>query len=238
MVLLFINALIGGWLDISWIFAFDAGWLVRLFAPFLLFFVSISIFVSFSKQVSALQDYKLRYKAFKYNTAVFNVLLSAGKPVIAGVGNLGVRLGSATAKHTLLKVCNPYCDPCAKVHPQVETLLAECPDIALQVIFTASGELEDPKTTPVAHFLALQADYKSATVQDALHTWYQNPRKAYKDFASRFPLQSDPALQHENIRKMNAWCKSMKITHTPTFFLNGHQLPETYVLADLKYLLE
>ncbi|PUZ29772.1 hypothetical protein DCC81_10130 [Chitinophaga parva] len=36
---------------------------------------------------------------------------------------------------------------------------------------------------------------------------------------------------------MYEWCKKTNVTFTPTFFLNGYQLPENYSISDLKYFL-
>ena len=39
------------------------------------------------------------------------------------------------------------------------------------------------------------------------------------------------------IAAMNDWCHQTEIAFTPTFFINGYQLPPIYKIKDLDYLL-
>jgi protein-disulfide isomerase len=43
--------------------------------------------------------------------------------------------------------------------------------------------------------------------------------------------------QGKALESMDAWCKEIGIAFTPTFYVNGHQLPELYAVADLKHFL-
>jgi protein-disulfide isomerase len=36
---------------------------------------------------------------------------------------------------------------------------------------------------------------------------------------------------------MDSWCQEIGIAYTPTFFVNGYQLPKMYKIEDLKYLM-
>jgi len=42
-------------------------------------------------------------------------------------------------------------------------------------------------------------------------------------------MNGEPDLQKEILKAMDTWCKEVGITHTPTFFVNGHELPGQYV---------
>lgn len=39
--------------------------------------------------------------------------------------------------------------------------------------------------------------------------------------------------QDTKIDAMHDWCKAEQITHTPTLFINGYQLPQEYSIEDL-----
>jgi protein-disulfide isomerase len=43
--------------------------------------------------------------------------------------------------------------------------------------------------------------------------------------------------QGDKLEVMDKWCKVMKIEATPTFFVNGYQLPAVYKIENVKYLL-
>jgi len=47
-------------------------------------------------------------------------------------------------------------------------------------------------------------------------------------------MNGELTLQKEKIYAMRAWCDSMKIRVTPTIFVNGAELPESYLIAELK----
>ncbi|MGF7230552.1 DsbA family protein, partial [Arachidicoccus sp.] len=44
-------------------------------------------------------------------------------------------------------------------------------------------------------------------------------------------------LTGEKMAAMYRWCNKEGVMTTPTFFVNGHRLPEMYSVADLKYFL-
>ena len=50
-------------------------------------------------------------------------------------------------------------------------------------------------------------------------------------------MNGELKLQTEKVKAMHDWCNEVDIQFTPTFFINGHQLPEIYSLADLQYFL-
>jgi len=43
--------------------------------------------------------------------------------------------------------------------------------------------------------------------------------------------------QAAKLEAMSNWCKEIKIQATPTFLVNGYQLPEAYKIEDVKYLI-
>lgn len=40
--------------------------------------------------------------------------------------------------------------------------------------------------------------------------------------------------QQEKLLAMKTWCEKEGISHTPTIFINGRQLPKEYRIADIK----
>ena len=58
--------------------------------------------------------YKAAYKRLLYNPETFNHLLQQQPIAPDGYQNLGIEIGNPNAENTIIKVCNPYCSPCAK----------------------------------------------------------------------------------------------------------------------------
>lgn len=189
-------------------------------------------------QAQQANNYKKENLKLKYNKEIFNALLSKQKPLSVAPLNLGIRLGSPQAKHTIITVCNPYCSPCAKAHSLLDKIL-ENNDVKLQIIFTASNDETDRRTLPVKHLMALYANADSTFMRNAINDWYISGSKDYKAFAAKYIVAGAFLKDQENtIEKMSQWCKEMEITFTPTVFVNGYQLPDVYTIEDLSYLLD
>ena len=74
-------------------------------------------------------------------------------------------------------------------------------------------------------------------VRKAMDDWYNADKKDYEAFAAQYPMNGELQLQNKKIEYMSEWCKEIDIQFTPTFFINGYQLPDIYNIGDIKYLL-
>lgn len=173
----------------------------------------------------------------KHNSQVFNALLEKQKKINKPTAGLGITLGNPDGIIKLIKVCNPYCTPCAMAHPAIDELLNSNPDIQLQIIFTASGEEDDYKNLPVEHLLTIAERGDELLTRQALDDWYLMGNTDYERFALKYPINREQKNQIEKIKAMYRWNISEKIAYTPTFFMNDFQLPEIYNVSDLKYFL-
>lgn len=181
---------------------------------------------------------KREHLRLKFNTEVFDTLLKKQKQISVPVDGLGIDIGKADAKHLLIKVCNPYCGPCAKAHPKIEKLISENPDlIKAKIIFTATMYEKDYRTEVVKHLLAVASKNDAELTTKALDDWYLADKKNYKTFAAKYPLNGEIEKQTASIVRMEKWCDDMKVTATPTIFINGYQFPDVYDIGDLEYFL-
>ncbi|MBB6270901.1 putative membrane protein/thiol-disulfide isomerase/thioredoxin [Pedobacter cryoconitis] len=173
----------------------------------------------------------------KHNPQIFEALLEKQKKITGNTDGLGILLGNSEAIYKLIKVCNPYCGPCAKAHLPIDELLQSHPDLQVQIIFTAENIDCDIRATTVKHLLAIAKNNSESTVKKALDEWYLAKTKDYKLFAIKFPMNGELKQQDANVEAMSQWCNDNNIMFTPTFFVNGYQLPEMYSISDLKYLI-
>lgn len=127
------------------------------------------------------ERYKKELSKLKYNKEIFNALLIKQKKISVSAEGLGILLGNPSAPHTIIKVCNPYCGPCAKAHAVIDEILKENEDVKVQVIFTAKNDEADIKFNPVKHFMALyQTNPKN--IHKVLDVWYGAEKKIMKNF--------------------------------------------------------
>lgn len=182
-------------------------------------------------------EYKNRFFRMKKDPRIFEALLAKQKHITASADGLGITLGNLNATNTIIKVCNPYCGPCAKAHPEIHELIHTNKNLKVQILFTATAEETDKRSKPVKHLLAVAEKQNKQLTEKALDDWYLSAGKDYDAFAAKYPMNGELKQQDAKIIAMNNWCDEVKIEFTPTFFVNGYQLPENYTINELKYFL-
>lgn len=173
----------------------------------------------------------------KHNPQIFEALLAKQKVLSNSPDGLGIILGNPDARNTLIKVCNPYCGPCAKAHPLIDELLDCIPDLKVQIILMATNDERDSRNAPVRHLLAISSKGNQMEIKKALDDWYLADTKDYEVFSRKYPLNGELKEQNDKITAMETWCELERIAVTPTFFINNCQLPDIYSANDLKYFL-
>ena len=151
---------------------------------------------------------------------------------------IGIDIGNPVANHTIIKVCNPYCGPCARAHPKIEELIDQNKNIRAKIIFTTANEETNPAVKPVRHLLAIAEQNNVEKIRQALDDWYLPKNKDYTQFAKKYPINGELIKQDHKIEKMAKWCKAMDVFATPTFFIDGYELPDAYSIEDLQYFLQ
>ncbi|MDO5979787.1 cysteine peptidase family C39 domain-containing protein [Flavivirga spongiicola] len=181
--------------------------------------------------------YKRLLKKIKNNPDVLEGLLIKSRKIEGTTEGLGISINQEKkVKYHVVKVCNPYCGPCAKAHPILEDLV-NAGKINLQILFTARSS-KDTKGKPVSHFLAIDEQGNKTKTQQALDDWYHAEEKDYEVFASKYPMNGELEKQNNKIEAMRNWCEAEHITHTPTIFINEYELPKEYSVEDLKEVLQ
>ena len=181
----------------------------------------------------SLRVYKSAYRRLQYHPEVFTAMLKNQTEIATGYERLGLTMGNPEAKNVIVKVCNPFCGPCAKAHGKIEELLQKKSDVKLRIVFAPTGGQQSPLV--IRHLLSLARSGRDNVLHEALSAWY-NGDKQYASFAKRFPVDLDPETLAE-VNDMEQWCKKANITSTPTFFVNGYQLPYDYEVGELSLVL-
>jgi thiol-disulfide isomerase/thioredoxin len=180
---------------------------------------------------------KREYLRIKFNPQVFDALLKKQKAITISVDHLGIDLGKKGAPNSLVKVCNPYCGPCARAHSKIEKLLEEHSNLSVKIIFVQPSNQNDLLSKPTKHLMAITAKQNEQLTKKALDDWYLTEKKDYGVFANKYSMNGELLGQDHKLNAMGDWCREMEIVATPTFFWNGYQLPDAYGIEDLEYFL-
>jgi thiol-disulfide isomerase/thioredoxin len=183
-----------------------------------------------------LQGVKSKLAKFMANREVFDYFLSSSRKILTKPAGLGIFLKGQSSKFHVLKVCNPYCGPCARTHPILEQLY-EAGNIDLQILFLTGG-YDQTQIQTVSHLMAIASNGQTEYTRQALDDWYIPEKKEYDAFAAKYPMNGELAQQKTMIKAMQDWAEKEQITHTPTIFINGYELPSAYAVEDLKYVLQ
>lgn len=233
---LLVNAIISSFYLTNHDGIFETNWQAAFAATiFAVLVLSLMYYaVPLIKQAREGQEYRKRWARIRYNPDVFNMLLKKGSILSSIPTDLGIVVGNPAAKSEIIKVCNPYCGPCSKAHPELEAIISKNSDVRLRIIFTAYGNKSEHLTAPARHLLAIHEKYNQETVKEALDNWYNDDEKDYEAFASRYPMNGELNKQSEKTNAMEKWCKEMKIRATPSLFIDGYELPQGYSISELK----
>jgi len=230
----------------------NLSWVLTILIAFISPLIAIVSLIPLLQKAKESKSSQNKLQQLKHNPQIFEALLGRQKAVTEPADGLGITLGNPAAKYKLIKVCNPYCGPCAKAHLPIEELLANNPDVQVQIIFTSTNKDEDYRTPPVKHLMAIAEQNDIELTKQALDDWYLAEKTDYAVFAAKYPMNGALKKQDAKIEAMSNWCHKTGISFTPTFFVslqaakNGelqtmesefHQLPEIYSVTDLKYFL-
>lgn len=232
----FILALAGHWYNYP-VEGISMHTLSLLLVSFLLPIIVLTLLLPAYRDIKSNKHYQKELRSIKYNPRVFNSLLNQQKSIVQSTEGLGIVIGAPDAKNKIIKVCNPYCQPCAEAHIVMERLLNNSDNVQLQIIFNISADEKDIRVPPVKHLLALNSKQDATLTRQALNDWYLPGRKNYISFAERYPLNGELDQQEAKLQAMSDWCSGNRITYTPTIFVNGYELPPNYNFNDLKYFL-
>lgn len=233
----FISILAGWHRSITLEHFFSTEFIMSALFSYSIIIVGLNIVLPAFRKTKEGRKNKIELQRLKQNPQIFNTLLSKQKHIKEQSESLGIILGNPNATNKIIKVCNPYCNPCARAHFPIEELLKHNPDLQVQIIFNATNSEEDIRAAPVKHLLAIAEKEVESITKQALDSWYSSKKKNYEQFASRYPMNGELKKQDEKLEAMNDWCRKMEISHTPTFFINGHELPDIYTVNDLKYFV-
>ena len=232
IVLLFLTALIGGAYSRIGTITLQS----LLFIVGCLFLSSAMVYFLwlFSQKKRSSNYYEKAFISFKYTPSVFHSLLEQQQKINISVDGYGITLGNKEGKIHIIKVCNPYCSHCADAQVVLQRLMSENSDIKLQIIFIFNPESEEYKLTPIDRFLSLY--HEGFDMEPILTEWYTDKKKNSEDFILKHPVKvQSTQWNNDNAKAMFHFCEEMKITGTPTIFINGFRLPDTYSVKDLKY---
>lgn len=186
-------------------------------------------------KASLIKTLQRQLRIFKYNSDLFNLALTQQTHYVIDKELLPIVLGNPNAKTVITVVSNPFCGPCRLTHKFLDEWLQENEDFKLQLLF-ANDDGDNSHAKLARHFISISLSKDRNLILTALNEWYNQSNKRYETWAAKYPITFTDEVRKASANQ-KAWCKKTEIHHTPTIFINGYKLPESYKIEDLKYLL-
>lgn len=174
----------------------------------------------------------------KYSIPVFIHLLKQQNKVDLISFEKEILLGDPDSPVKIIMVSNLYCNPCKEKHEVLEQLVTTYPNqVNVAIRFVKSGK-DVNKMSAVGYLLGhwlshvfgkADEQLKTATL---LHQWFliSDLEKFRMKFTNE---QGDDGDAKQMEAQHYAWAEKAGIQGTPTFFVNGFQLPKGYGIDDM-----
>ncbi len=162
----------GNWLTLRFVSNISPELYLQIITSFSIPFIIITTLLPALLNAKERNRINIELQKLKHNPQIFEALLVKQKTFTESVEGLGIRLGNSNAAYKIIKVCNPYCGPCAAAHTPMEELLHNNPNVQIQIVFTATNNEDDITTQPVQHLLAIAEKNEEAVIRQALDDWY------------------------------------------------------------------
>ncbi|MCL4640445.1 MULTISPECIES: vitamin K epoxide reductase family protein [Olivibacter] len=197
-------------------------------------YLILNLLVPYIATVKKEQQKLFRFERLKKDPTMFQDLLSVQQPIVNENKLLGFRFGFPDAEINIVKVCNPYCDPCSRAHAILDEIIDRNDNVCLQIIFSRPNN--DQHADTIRHFLSLSRQYDQSELKAAIYDWYLSDQKDLRSFKEKYPSIHAEKFDHE-MENMQQWCVDNDIRYTPTIYINGRRIPSFYTVEDLKYFL-
>jgi uncharacterized membrane protein len=180
-----------------------------------------------------------RAMRFKNNSSVFEWLLRKERKVDVHPFSKELEIANAHAKFQILAVCNPYCKPCSQAHLVLHEIVEKYgKEVSVIIRFGIDAHKSDHIGTKTVDYMLKVIESAGSTSQkftgQVLNDWFS--MMDIENFKTKYPLHSHVNTQ-SNLEEHANWYADAHISATPTFFVNGYQLPEAYNAHDLLRML-
>ena len=212
-------------------FALDIPRLILLLAAYGAAFLAVHLSLPLFARSREASRWRADYYGLKRRADVFFALLGA-QPAVDVAGASTLWFGPADAAHTVTVFSNPYCRPCARLHPHLEALVRR--GWRVQLVMTAFNA--ERRAANRALIAAYHLDGPEHT-WERLAAWYTGPQAMDMAlFADLHPDEATARAVRAEMARHDAWADAHGLTATPHLWVDGHELPAGYRAEDVAAL--
>lgn len=208
-----------------------------------LLLASIMLFVRLIKltfkRSATLARMGIKGNRIKHAVDVFFLFLLRQKRINAIPFQREILLGGHDANIKIIMVSNLYCRPCKESHERMARLVTMYPHkVSVAIRFGRIGDAEVGRSETLFYILSYWLKYICGKKEEArktlklFHEWFD--LWDLQNFKMGHQVDSDNIQEVKKIEEQHyEWIKESGVESTPTYFINGYQLPRQYGLDDM-----
>ncbi|MDU1890056.1 MAG: vitamin K epoxide reductase family protein [Dysgonomonas sp.] len=200
-------------------------------------FLVINTFLPYLISEKQLQYALREINDLKMNPEVFKALLKQQLHHDISPQTSQVIWGNPNANILMTVITNPHCEPCARMHKEIEKLLKKAENkICVQYIFSSfNEELECSNKFLIAAYLS---EYDRNMKQRIFNEWFEYGKYNREQFFDNYKFAINEQAVETEATKHREWKERNPIYGTPTILINGYEFPEKYSIEDIKHFTE
>jgi protein-disulfide isomerase len=197
--------------------------------------LSLNLLIPRLSEANRMQEVTQKLNNLKADEEIFRAALKAQVHYEVD-RRIGILMGNPDAKNLITVVSNPHCNPCAKMHVQLEQLLKNTNNgFCLQYILTSFNE-ELAESSKL--FIAMYRQMELSEYMTFLSDWYAFGKDDREAFYRKYSFDGKDQQFADELQRHKSWAKEAAIFSTPTVLFNGYKLPDKYKVDDLGYFMD
>lgn len=197
--------------------------------------LSLNILLNLIAHAQKQEALQYTYNNLKFSEGVFATLLHGQHYANIELGSSAIIFGNPDAQIRITIYSNPHCNPCARLHKKVNSLLTEkSNNLCIQYVFSSFGpEWEDSTKYLIAVYLENDLE-ATCSIYDE---WFEIGKNDPGAFMKKYKANINNKIVLDEYDKHLKFGQDNNIDRTPTIFINGYLIPEFYDFEELKYIV-
>jgi uncharacterized membrane protein len=169
---------------------------------------------------------------FKRDPNILKFLMLNQKHYEFSVTDKSLVFGAKYSPITITAFLSLNCSPCAKAFEKIKDILQSGEKVSINIVMIT----DDSKILNALYFYSRQNKNEEAI--ELLNTWYNAHPYSRNKLSENLCIPEIEDYSKEVINENYKLFEECNLTHTPTFFINGYQLPNQYDIEDIVYFKE
>ncbi|WP_291592594.1 vitamin K epoxide reductase family protein [Bacteroides sp.] len=201
---------------------------------YLVFMLLINILVPNWGQKRKMEQIVQNFNSIKMDENVFATMLKKQPYYEVDKNISSILWGNKDSEMLVTILTNPHCNPCARMHKQVEDVLSATNNLCIQYIFSSFSRDLDSSGK---FLLAIYFGKDEIEKRNIFKQWFERDKNNKEEFFKTYNMDIENEMITDEYSRHQAWKNKTGLRVTPTILINGYKLPDNYKIEDLKNIM-